>query len=78
VYGTSINQLREIMNEIESIFKSIEAKEKNAIKRKLSHTAHAVYLAGIASLDKCEDFAKRGNKGRGFTMPTYAKTEVTV
>jgi len=77
MYGTSINQLREIMDIVSRIFKSIEAKEKNANKRKLSHTAYAAYLAGFVSLDKAEDFAKRGNKGRGFSMPTYAKTEVT-
>lgn len=78
MYGTSTNQLREIMNEIESIFKSIEDKEKNADKRKLPYNARAAYLAGIVSLEKCEDFAKKGNRGRGYVMPTYAKTEVTV
>ena len=65
------------MDTVSRIFKSIEAKEKNANKRKLSHTAFSAYLAGLVSLDKAEDFARRGNKGRGFSMPTYAKSEVT-
>ena len=65
------------MNEVDSIFRSIEAKDKNANKRKLSHTAYAAYLAGFVSLDKAEDFARKGNKGRGFSMPTYTKSEVT-
>ncbi len=64
------------MNTVDRIFRSIEMKEKNANKRKLSHTARAAYLAGIVSLDKAEDFAKSGNKGRGYVMPTYTKTEV--
>lgn len=68
---------RDYMDTVSRIFISIEAKEKNAAKRKLSHTAFAAYLAGFVSLDKAEDFAKKGNKGRGFMMPTYAKTEVT-
>jgi len=66
------------MNTVDRIFRSIEAKEKNANKRKLSHTAYAAYLAGFVSLDKAEDFVKKGNKGRGFSMPTYAKTAVEV
>ncbi len=64
------------MNTVDRIFKSIEMKEKNANKAKLSHTARAAYLAGIVSLDKAEAFAKAGNKGRGYSMPTYTKTEV--
>lgn len=64
------------MNEVSRIFKSIEMKEKNANKAKLGHTARAVYLAGIASLGNCEAVAKSGNKGRGYSMPSHAKTEV--
>ena len=60
------------MDTVSRIFKSIEMKEKNANKAKLGHTARALYLAGLASLGNCEAVAKAGNKGRGYSMPTYS------
>ena len=52
--------------------RSLEMKEENARKAKLSDGARAVYLASRARLSKCEEVAKKGNRGKGYVVPTYA------
>ena len=45
-----------------------EMKQANAAKANLSPAARAVYLAGRAGLSKCEEVAKKGNKGKGYIV----------
>lgn len=61
--------------ELDAVFTSAIQKEKNARKAKLSAIATLIYLRGIAGISKAEDVCKSGNKGRGFTMPSYALPE---
>ena len=54
------------MKTVENMFKSVDARIKNANKHKLSSGARQVYLHGLARLSLAEEVASRGNRGRGF------------
>jgi len=63
------------MNEVANIFKSMEMKEKNANKAHLSPHAREIYLRGLASLGKADEVARSGNRGKGFTLPSYVNKD---
>ena len=56
------------MYQVASMIKSQDKKVANADKFKLTATGRAIYLRGLACVSKCEEVAKSGNKGRGFTV----------
>ena len=56
--------------------KSEEMKIAAANKAKLQGLAREVYLRGFARLSKAKDVAERGNGGKGFVLPVFAKPEV--
>ena len=48
--------------------KSQIMKKANADKAKLKGVARDVYLNGVARLSKCEEVARKGNKGKGYIV----------
>ena len=59
----------ETADKIEGNLKSWQMRLNNADKAKLSTIARQVYLQGLTSLSRAEEFVTKGNGGKGFSLP---------